>query len=178
MKKAQWQMALRIVLTVAAWVLIILYFHKLGHQYLGDIKSYLDASAARLVMQIFLVVGLVYLVLLSLPGVAAPGHRGIITIVIWAALLAVGHQVSHTGLHEIQAILLMESAVLNWFSITLVSILIYAYSFPSICPRHRIGCINNGDFWSTGRDCRLCGNRRWSFHCIYGGTIFSVIYTQ
>ena len=35
MKKRYWRLVLRVVLTVAAWVLLVVYFHKLGHQYLG-----------------------------------------------------------------------------------------------------------------------------------------------
>ena len=121
MKKRHWYLALRIVITVAAWILLIVYIHKLGHQYLGDIKATFNTPVSRIFLQILFIVGLIYLVLLSLPGIPAPGLRGILTIGVWASLLAFGHQLSHAGFHELQTILSPESLGLGIFSIALAA---------------------------------------------------------
>jgi hypothetical protein len=117
MKKRYWRLALRVVLTVAAWVLLVVYVHKLGHQYLGDIKTTFNTPISRIILQILFIVSLVYLVILSLPGIPTPGLRGILSIGIWATLLAVGHQLSHAGFHEVQTILSPESLGLDILSI-------------------------------------------------------------
>jgi len=123
MKNRYWRLTLRVVLTVAAWILLVVYVHKLGHQYLGDIKTAFNTPVSRIIFQILFIVGLVYLVILSLPGIPAPGLRGILSIGIWAAVLAVGHQLSHAGFHEVQTILSPESLGLDILSITFAAIL-------------------------------------------------------
>ena len=123
MKKRYWRSALRVILTVAAWVLLIVYFHKLGHQYLGDIKTAFSTPVSRINFQILFIVGLVYLVILSLPGIPTPRVRGIFSIGIWATLLAVGHQLSHAGFHEVQTILSPESLGLDILSIAFAAFL-------------------------------------------------------
>ena len=123
MKKRYWRLTLRVVLTVAAWILLVVYAHKLGHQYLGDIKTVFDTPVSRIIFQILFIIGLVYLVILSLPGIPAPGLRGILSIGIWAALLAIGHHLSHAGFHEVQTILSPESLGLDILSIAFAAIL-------------------------------------------------------
>jgi hypothetical protein len=123
MKKQYWRLVLRVVLTVAIWILLVVYIHKLGHQYLGDIKTALNTPVSRIIFQILFIVSLVYLVILSLPGIPTPRLRGIFSIGIWATLLAVGHQLSHAGFHEVQTILSPESLGLSIFSITFAAFL-------------------------------------------------------
>lgn len=100
-------------MTIAAWVFLFVYAHKLGHQYLGDLKSTFDTPVARIALQILALSVFAYLVLLSLPMVPTPSGRGIIILVLWATFLAVGHQLSHTGFHELQEALVRGDSGLN-----------------------------------------------------------------
>lgn len=113
MLRKRWHVLLRIALTIAAWIFLFVYAHKLGHQYLGDLKSTFDTPVARIALQILAVSVLAYLVLLSLPIVPTPSGRGIIILVLWATLLAVGHHLSHTGFHELQNALVQSASGLK-----------------------------------------------------------------
>ena len=121
MKKQHLYLALHILLTVTGWILLIIYIHKLGHQYLDDIKATFNTPFSQITLQILFIIGLIYLIILSLPKIPTPGFRGLLTIGIWTILLTFGHQLSHVGVHEFQTILSPESLGLSIFSITLAA---------------------------------------------------------
>ncbi len=103
--KGRVHIALRIVLTVVAWVAFITYAHHLGHKYIGGIKEIFESSVSQLGAQVVLLSTLVYLIMLSLPVLPSPRVRGLSILVFWAFLLVLGHQLSHQGFHELQAAL-------------------------------------------------------------------------
>lgn len=123
MLKKHWRVLLRVSLTIAAWIILLVYVHNLGHQYFGDLKSTFDTPVARTALQILAISALVYLVLLSLPVVPTPGGRGIIILILWATLLAVGHQLSHSGFHELQNTLAQGASGLNSANLALAALL-------------------------------------------------------
>ena len=98
-------LALRIVLTVAAWVLLITYAHHLSHKYIGGIKEIFESPLSQMGAQVVVLSILVYLITLSLPFLPQPRFRGLCLLVFWALLLVLGHQLSHQGFHELQGAL-------------------------------------------------------------------------
>jgi hypothetical protein len=150
MFKKHWRIVLRISLTIAAWIILIVYVHKLGHQYLGDIKSTFDTPALRIALQILVISILAYLIILSLPVVPTPGRRGIITLVVWATLLAIGHQLSHSGFHELQAALTSSAVGLNSASLAFTAFLyLVVLSLPFV-PAIELGVLIMALFGQTG----------------------------
>ena len=95
-------LALRTLLTVIAWAALLIYAHHLGHKYIGGIKEIFESPISQLAAQVVLLSILVYLVMLSLPVLPNLRVRGLSILVFWAFLLALGHQLSHQGFHELQ----------------------------------------------------------------------------
>jgi hypothetical protein len=95
----------RVAATIVAWILLVTYVHRLAHAYQSEIVTILDSPALRLAATTVLLAGLVYFVVLSLPFVPNFGLRSIGMVLVWAALLVVGHSLSHMGFHEAQATL-------------------------------------------------------------------------
>ncbi len=98
-------LALRIVLTVAAWVLLITYAHHLNHKYIGGIKEIFESPLSQMGAQVVILSILVYLITLSLPFLPQLRFRSLCLLVFWALLLVLGHQLSHQGFHELQGAL-------------------------------------------------------------------------
>jgi hypothetical protein len=98
-------LALRILLTVIAWAVLITYAHHLVHIYIGGIKEIFESPVSQLGAQIVLLSTLIYLIILSLPMLPNPRVRGLSILVFWAFLLVLGHQLSHQGFHELQDVL-------------------------------------------------------------------------
>lgn len=98
-------LALRVVLTIAAWVLLITYAHHLSHKYIGGIKEIFESPLSQMGAQIVVLSILVYLITLSLPFLPQPRFRGLCWLIFWALLLVLGHQLSHQGFHELQGAL-------------------------------------------------------------------------
>lgn len=148
--KKHWRLLLRVSATIAAWIILIVYAHKLGHQYLGDIKSTFDTPTLRIVLQILVISVLAYLVALSLPVVPTPGRRGVVTLLVWATLLAVGHQLSHSGFHELQAALASSALAVNAAGLALAAFLyLLVLSLPFV-PAVELGILIMALFGQTG----------------------------
>ena len=96
----RWWMIVRIALTVAAWIVVITYAHKLGHLYLDDLKAATSGPITNIVAQIVAICLLVCGIWISLPLLPKITKRKLIAVVFWSTLLAVGHHLSHFGFHE------------------------------------------------------------------------------
>lgn len=88
-----------------AWILFVVYFHRLAHTYQSDIVEVLNSPVLRLAATTVLLTGLVYFVVLSLPFVPNLGPRSVGMVFVWTMLLVVGHSLSHMGFHDAQAML-------------------------------------------------------------------------
>ncbi len=96
---------LRVAATIVAWVLAIVYIHRLAHMYQSDIVEVLNFPLLQILATTVLITVLVYLVSLSLPFVPNPGPRTIGIVFLWAAFLVAGHSLSHMGFHDAQVML-------------------------------------------------------------------------
>ncbi len=96
---------LRVAATISAWILLVVYVHRLGHMYRPEILEVLKSPALQITATTILLTGLVYFVVLSLPFVPSLGLRSVGMVFVWAALLVVGHSLSHMGFHDAQAML-------------------------------------------------------------------------
>jgi hypothetical protein len=96
---------LRVAATISAWILLVVYVHRLGHTYRPEILEILKSPALQIAATTILLTGLVYFVVLSLPFVPSLGLRSVGMVFVWAALLVVGHSLSHMGFHDAQAML-------------------------------------------------------------------------
>ena len=103
---------LRFAATIAAWVLIIVYVHRLAHMYQSEIVEVLKSSLLQILATTVLITSLIYLIALSLPFVPNPRPRTIGMVFLWATLLVAGHSLSHMGFHDAQVMLsTMQEAV-------------------------------------------------------------------
>ena len=90
------------------------------------------------------------LTILGLPVVPTPGGRGIITLVAWATLLAVGHQISHSGIHEPQAALTSSALGLGSAGLAFAALLyLVVLSLPFV-PAIELGALILALFGQTG----------------------------
>lgn len=96
---------LRLAATIAAWVLLVVYVHYLVHLYQAEVTEVLRSPATQIAAATLLITGLIYLLVLSLPFVPNLGLRGIGLVFVWAALLVVGHSLSHMGFEDAQVML-------------------------------------------------------------------------
>jgi len=101
----RWKLLVRIFVTVAAWIALITYIHKLGHIYFGNLKDTFSTPIIQIVVQIIAASVLICLIWLSLPVLPKITRRGIGMVVFWAVLLAVGHHLSHYGFHQLKFLL-------------------------------------------------------------------------
>ena len=115
--KARVFIVLRILLTVIAWAALIIYAHHMGHKYIGEIREILASPVSQLGAQVVLLGTLVYLIMLSLPVLPNPRVRGLSILVLWAFLLVLGHQLSHQGFHELQAVLTSSGYEIGFFAL-------------------------------------------------------------
>lgn len=125
-------LALRILLTVIAWVVLITYAHRLEHTYVGGIKEVFESPLSQMGAQIILLSTIIYLITLSLPVLPRPKIRGLSLLVFWVSLLVLGHQLSHQGLHGLQDVLASASGDLGPIALVLsgiVYLLILALPF-------------------------------------------------
>lgn len=113
---------LRIAATLAAWVLIVVYVHRLGHVYQEEIAALLRSPLLRILATTALITSFVYLAALSLPFVPAPGPRTLGMVFVWALLLVAGHALSHMGFHDAQAMLTAMREAVGPFTLVLLAV--------------------------------------------------------
>lgn len=115
-------LGLRTAATIAAWILVIVYVHRLGHLYQAEIVAVLNSPPLQILAATLLITGLVYFVALSLPFVPNPGLRTLGMVLLWAALLVAGHSLSHMGFHGAQAMLSTMREALGPLSLVLLAL--------------------------------------------------------
>jgi len=108
---------LRIVLTVVAWVIFIIYAHHLSHTYLGELRSALGSKATQVIAQVVVLSALGYFIMLSLPFLPNLGVRGISVLAIWSIILVSGHQLSHEGFHQLRDVLASASGEIGIYGL-------------------------------------------------------------
>ena len=141
---------LRVVAIVIAWIALIAYAHSLAHTYEAELTSLLASPFAKLAATTLLLTALVYFVCLSLPVVPNLGTRGIAAVFVWAALLVLGHSVSHESFHEVQASLVsMRDAVGVPGLILVAGIYALALAMPFV-PGVELGLLIIALFGTTG----------------------------
>jgi hypothetical protein len=96
---------LRVAATIGAWILLVVYVHRLAHIHGPKIQEVLTSPALQIAATTVLLTGLVYFVVLSLPFVPNLGLRSVGMVLVWAALLVGGHSLSHMGFHDAQVML-------------------------------------------------------------------------
>jgi hypothetical protein len=112
-------LCLRIVLTVAAWIAFIAYAHHSSHVYLGGIKAALGSTTAQVMVQVVILSGLVYFIMLSLPFLPSLRFRGVCALALWSMILVLGHQLSHEGFHQFQENLAEASSGIGIYGLSL-----------------------------------------------------------
>jgi hypothetical protein len=95
----------RVAATIGAWILFVVYVHHLAHLYQPEMAEVLNSPALQMAAATLLITGLVYFVVLSLPFAPNLGLRSVGMVFVWAALLVVGHSLSHMGFHDAQVML-------------------------------------------------------------------------
>lgn len=118
-RRANLILCLRIVLTVIAWVIFIVYAHHLSHAYLGEIKSALGSKTTQVIAQVVVLSALVYFIMLSLPFLPNLGVRGVSVLAMWSIILVSGHQLSHEGFHQLRDILMSASGEIGIYGLSL-----------------------------------------------------------
>ena len=98
----RWSVILRILATLAAWIVFITYAHKLGHLYLDDLKAAFSTPVTNVVAQVIVISTIICGIWISLPLVPKLTKRKVGAVVFWATLLAVGHHLSHFGFHQLR----------------------------------------------------------------------------
>lgn len=115
-------LGLRIAMTLAAWVLVIVYVHRLGHLYQAEIVEILSSPPLQILATTLLITGLVYFVALSLPFVRNLGFRTLGMVLLWVTLLVAGHSLSHMGFHDAQAMLSTMREALGPLALVLLAL--------------------------------------------------------
>ena len=131
-RRANLILCLRVVLTVIAWVIFIVYAHHLSHAYLGEIKSALGSKTTQVIAQVVVLSALVYFIMLSLPFLPNLGVRGVSVLAMWSIILVSGHQLSHEGFHQLRDILMSVSGEIGIYGLSLgafVYVLVLALPF-------------------------------------------------
>jgi hypothetical protein len=133
--------ALRVVVTVVAWVVFISFAHHLSHVYLGGIKAALGSTTAQVIAQVVILSALIYFIMLSLPFLPNLRVRGVCVLAIWATILVLGHQVSHEGFHQLRDNVLSASAGIGMYGLALgVAVYALALALPFV-PGVEIGLL-------------------------------------
>ena len=122
---------LRVAATIGAWILFVVYVHRLGHMYQPEIVEVLKSPVLQIAATTVLLAGLAYFVVLSLPFVPNLGPRSVGMVFVWAALLVVGHSLSHMGFHDAQDML---STIRNSVGALALVSLVLAYALALAMP--------------------------------------------
>jgi hypothetical protein len=85
---------------LSVWFIIITYLHHYIHVHLDLIATFLFRPWLQLAAAVLLVAVLVYLIILSMPGLRNPSLRGFVTLFAWVALIVCGHALTHIGTAE------------------------------------------------------------------------------
>lgn len=96
----QWATLVRLIITIAIWLIVIIYAHKLGHLYLDDLKATINTPYLSVTAQIVFFTILISAIWVSLPFLPKLNLRIIAFIGFWISLFAIGHELSHTGLQH------------------------------------------------------------------------------
>jgi len=98
-------LVLRVAVTLIAWLVAIVYVHHFVHMFETDLGRALDTPLLQVTAAIIGLTGLSYFIILSLPFSHAPGWRGIAILLIWTALVVLGHAVTHLGVDNAQSLM-------------------------------------------------------------------------
>lgn len=112
---------LRVAITIAAWIALVVFAHSLAHAYEADLVRVLASPYAKLAATTLFLTTLVYFVFLSLPFLPNLRPRSVAVVLLWSGLLILGHSVSHEGFHEIRTNLIAMRGELG-----MVGLLIFA----------------------------------------------------
>ena len=93
--KFVWIMAI-----LSVWFVIVTYLHHYVHVHIDLIATFLYRPWLQLAAAVLLVAVLMYLIILSLPGLRNPSLRGFVTLFAWVALIVCGHALTHIGTAE------------------------------------------------------------------------------
>ena len=146
----RWRVILRILVTVAAWIVSITYAHKLGHLYLDDLKAAFSTPASDVVAQVIVISVLICGIWISLPLLPKMTKRKIGAVVFWATLLAAGHHLSHFGFHQFRGFLGETSSDPNMGMLIVFScIYLFVLAIPFV-PGVELGLLIMVLFGATG----------------------------
>ncbi|MCL7944684.1 hypothetical protein [Marinobacter sp. ATCH36] len=96
---------LRLTATVLAWLLVVVFIHRLTHVYQHELVETLRLPMFRIAVTTLLLTALVYFIAVSLPWVPNPGFHSVCVVLAWVTLLVLGHSLSHMGFHDSQSML-------------------------------------------------------------------------
>lgn len=113
---------LRIAATIAGWVLIVTFVHRLAHMYQPEVVGVLKSPLLQVLAAVMVITVLFYLVALSLPFVPNPGLRTMAMVFFWVMLLVAGHSLSHMGFHDAQVMLSTMREAVGPLTIVLLGI--------------------------------------------------------
>jgi len=114
---------LRVTATVLAWLLVVVFIHRLTHVYQYELVEMLNLPVLRVAVTTLLLTALVYFIALSLPWLPNPRAHSVCMVFVWVTLLVLGHSLSHMGFHDAQAMLLTMRDALGPITIVLLVIL-------------------------------------------------------
>lgn len=117
-----WRAWFRLAATLAAWVVVVAYAHRLTHVYEAALVSVLNAPVHQVAATAMLLTVLAYLVVLTLPMVPNLRLRHLGVVVVWATLLAIAVYVSHIGLRDAQAALATLRADIGLLALVLLAL--------------------------------------------------------
>jgi len=114
---------LRVMATVLAWLLLVVFIHRLAHAYQYGLVEMLSLPVLRVAATTLLLTALVYFIVLSLPWLPNLGVRSVCMVSVWVTLLVLGHSLSHMGFHDAQSMLLAMRGALGPVTIVLLVLL-------------------------------------------------------
>ncbi len=114
---------LRVMATVLAWLLVVVFIHRLAHAYEYELVEMLSLPVLRVTATTLLLAALIYFIVLSLPWLPNPGVHSVCMALVWATLLVLGHSLSHMGFHDSQTMLLTMRDSLGPIAIGLLVII-------------------------------------------------------
>lgn len=114
---------LRVMASVLAWLLVVVFIHRLAHAYQYELVEMLSLPVLRVIATTLLLTALIYFIALSLPWLPNPGVHGLGMTLVWVTLLVLGHSLSHMGFHDAQSMLLAMRDALGPITIALLVII-------------------------------------------------------
>lgn len=87
------------------WFIAITYLHHYVHVYIDQITGVLNTPLLQLASATLLVSILLYLLIQSLPVLPNLSVTGLLTLIVWVALIVLGHALTHLGIDRAENIL-------------------------------------------------------------------------